>query len=287
MTADLDVSTPSILWLGDTDSRDASRVGAKAANLSAYFDRHDVPPGFVVPALPASWRTIPDGLSIEISDAYDALATRCGTEQPSVAVRSSALDEDGAGSSFAGQHATFLNVSGKAAVLDAVLRCLNSALSDEAAAYRRQNDLPLDDIRIAVLVQQLVPADVSAVVFSCNPVNGSLHEVMINANWGLGESIVGGTATPDTFIVDKDSADILEQVIARKTHRTVRDKSGTCEEKVEARLQTSPSLTDAEVRALTQLAISLEQSAGHPVDLECAIANGKIFLLQCRPVTTL
>lgn len=277
----------TVLWLGDSDSRDASLVGAKAANLSIYFDQHAVPPGFVVPALPANWTRLPEELRVGIASAYDALAQRCAIEQPCVAVRSSAIDEDGAGSSFAGQHDTYLNLKGKDAVLDAVVRCLNSALSAEAVAYRKQADLPLEDIRIAVLIQQLVAADVSAVVFSCNPVNGSNGEIMISSNWGLGESVVGGTATPDTFIVDKTSGDILERMIARKTRMTVRDSTGTHDAEIAVELQTSPSLTDPQIQELTKLALSLEAAAGHPVDIECAIAADKVYLLQCRPITTM
>jgi len=118
-----------------------------------------------------------------------------------VAVRSSALDEDGAGASFAGQHETYLNVVGAAAVAEAVARCWASVRSSRALEYRRRQGFPLDGARIAVLVQQLIPADVSSVVFSANPVTGSRDEVMINASWGLGESIVGGTVTPDTYVV--------------------------------------------------------------------------------------
>lgn len=282
-----DFLTDSILWLNAVECRDVGRVGAKAANLSAYFDRHTVPLGFVVPAVPAIWDRLPDALSAQVVVAYAALGRHCGVDAPSVAVRSSALDEDSVGTSFAGQHDTYLNIRGPDNVLDAILRCLKSALSGEAMAYRTQHSLPLEDIRIAVLVQHLVPAEVSAVVFSCNPVNGSYDEVMINANWGLGESIVGGSVTPDTFIVDKDSGEVMERLLSRKLHRTVRTHSATINEAVPMDLQDIPCLTDGEIDALTMLAMSLETSSGHPVDIECAIAGGQVYLLQCRPITTL
>jgi len=275
------------LWLGDSDSRDSSRVGAKAANLSAHYERHVVPPGFVVPAVPAAWTTLPDQLRSDIAEAYQRLADLCGTDQPYVAVRSSALDEDGAATSFAGQHDTYLNLRGSDAVMDAVIRCLNSALSVEALAYRKQAGLPDDDIRIAVLIQQLVPAESSAVVFSCNPVSGSQDEVMINSNWGLGESIVGGTATPDAFTVDKETGEILDRMISRKLLMTVRDHSGTHDVAVPPELQSRPSVTDAQIVSLAQLALALEGSMQHPVDIECAMAGGQVHLLQCRPITTL
>ena len=276
-----------ILWLDDARTRDTARVGAKAANLAAYFGSHNVPPGFVLPALPAAWTELPPMLVTQIAMAYEALAERCGMQEPCVAVRSSALDEDGPGSSFAGQHDTYLNIRGRDAVVDAVLRCVRSATSAEALSYRKEHSLQSDDVKIAVLVQQLVPSDVSAVVFSCNPVTGAHDEVMITSNWGLGESIVGGMVNPDTFVVAKDGCEILDRMISCKTHMTVRHASGTHEVEVAEERRESPSLTDAQIVAIAQLALSLEQATGHPVDVECAIASGSLYLLQCRPVTSL
>ena len=140
---------------------------------------------------------------------------------------------------------------------------------------------------MAVLVQQLVPSDVSAVVFSANPITGSRDEIMINANWGLGESIVGGTATPDMFIVHKEQMRIASREIARKTSMTVMTNGGTADAEVPAELQSKPSLTDDEIAEMAGLAISLEKMNGHAVDVECAIATNKLYLLQCRPITTL
>ena len=194
----------TIRWLGDDDCHHEAIVGGKAASLSRLASIHTVPHGFAIPALPAVSDSMPALLVPLIRHAYRALGERCGGMEPPVAVRSSAVDEDGMDASFAGQHDTYLNIRGAEAVVAAVLRCAQSAASYEALAYRQQRGLSVDDLRIAVLVQQLVPSEVSAVVFSANPVTGSRDEVMINSNWGLGESIVGGTATPDTFIVRKD-----------------------------------------------------------------------------------
>lgn len=140
-----------------------------------------------------------------LAAAYADLAQRCGVPRPSVAVRSSAVDEDGSLASFAGVYETRLNVVGVGAVAEAVVCCWNSARSDRALEYRRQQGQALEGIRLAVLVQQFIPSDVSAVVFSANPVTGNRHEVVINASWGLGESVVGGRVNPDTYVVRKDS----------------------------------------------------------------------------------
>ena len=134
-----------------------------------------------------------------VSDAYRSLAERCGVSEPGLAVRSSAVGEDGAAASFAGQYETFLNIAGAEDVMDAILRCWGSARSLCAVEYRRQRGLSPDEGRVAVLVQRLVAADVSGAVFGADPVTHGGGGVVINASWGLGESIVGGTVAPDTY----------------------------------------------------------------------------------------
>ena len=277
----------NVCWLGDDDCHHDAIVGGKAASLSRLASLHTVPHGFAIPALPAIQSSVPTALTPVITHAYRALGERCGASLPAVAVRSSALDEDGSDASFAGQHDTYLNIRGADAVLDAVQRCVRSAISSEALAYRHERGLPMVDVRIAVLVQQLVPSDVSAVVFSANPITGSRDEVMINSNWGLGESIVGGSVTPDTFVVDKQGLEVTWRDVARKDRMTVMTNTGTAEVDVPEELRTASSLDDDQVRAMTLLALKLESVVGHAVDIECAIAQNTLYLLQCRPITTL
>ena len=204
-----------------------------------------------------------------------------------VAVRSSAVDEDGAAASFAGQHETYLNIVGADAIIQAVVRCWESARSERALEYRRQQGLAVDRPQLAVLVQQLVAADVAAVAFSANPITGNRAEIMINASWGLGESIVGGTVTPDTFIVRKPDLAVIQHVIADKQRMTVSDPRGTHEVDVPRFLRKEASLTDEQVVELAKLALTLETTMEHPVDVEGAFAAGVLYLLQCRPITTL
>jgi pyruvate,water dikinase len=234
-------------------------------------------------AAPAS---LPPELYEELVRAYRGLGERCGLDAPSVAVRSSALDEDGAGASFAGQHDTYLNVVGAEAVAEAVVRCWTSVRSPRALEYRRRQGLALDGIRIAVLVQQLVPADVSAVMFSANPVTASRDEIMINASWGLGESIVGGTVTPDTYVVRKAGITIVSRQIAEKRQMTVTVPGGTREVDVPRFLRAQPTLKDDQVAEMARLGVTLERRMGHPVDVECAWHAGQLYVLQCRPITT-
>ena len=290
-----------ILWLGDPACMDARLVGGKAANLSRLAAEYRVPPGFCLSAVAydrveserlrageaaAGRETLLAALGPALGHAYRELARRCGQDEPSVAVRSSAIDEDGLGSSFAGQYETLLNVVGIDAVADAVLHCWASGQAAQVLAYRRRHGLEAEGGRMAVLVQQLVKADISAVVFSANPITGSREEVVINASWGLGESIVGGTVTPDTCTVRKANLAIISRQVAEKRRMTVRAPEGTREVDVPRLLRTEPALEDEQAKDMARLAAALEKQMGWAVDLECAYQDGELYLLQCRPVTT-
>lgn len=292
-----------ILWLGEPQTVDLSLVGGKVANLSRLAACHRVPPGFCITtaaydsfaeAQPAASlnghaaAAAPGSpLRTAIALAYRDLSARTGITDPSVAVRSSAVDEDSGGASFAGQHETYLNVVGDEAVLAAVERCWESARSERALAYRARQGLPRERVRIAVLVQQLVASDVSGVVFGANPVSGDTGEILINASWGLGESIVGGAVTPDTFVVRKSDLAILDRQIADKQRMTITSPQGTREVDVPRSMRRQPALKDAQIVEMAGLAAALESEMGYPADVECAFARGQLHLLQCRPITTL
>jgi pyruvate,water dikinase len=230
---------------------------------------------------------LPPALREPLIAAYQRLGMLCGTAQPCVAIRSSAVDEDGSSASFAGQHETYLNVSGEAAIAPAVVRCWESAFTGRAHAYRDRHGLAAATPQLAVLVQHLIPADVSAVVFSADPVSGSREEVLITASWGLGESIVGGTVTPDVYTVRKEDLLILSRRISDKLLMAVPAPGGTREVAVPRFLQRRSALDDTQVCAMARLALDLEVAMGRAVDLECAWKAGELFLLQCRPITTL
>src|SRR5512134_23427 len=248
----------SLLWLGDPKSFDAGLVGGKAANLSRLARLyHRVPDGFSVPVTVMD-EAHPFDLRDEIICAISDLMNCHRLPEFIAAVRSSAVDEDGATASFAGQHETYLNIVGADAIIQAVTRCWESARSEHALDYRRQQGLSVEHPQIAVLVQQLVAADVAAVVFSANPITGNHDEVMINASWGLGESIVGGTVTPDTFIVRKSDLTITSRTIADKQHMTVSTQGGTREVEVPRFLRTQASVHDEQVIEMAKLALTLE-----------------------------
>jgi len=277
----------NLLWLGDPKSFDPALVGGKAANLSRLARMyHRVPDGFSLPVTVMD-EAHPLDLRDEITAAISDLMACHSLSDFIAAVRSSAVDEDGATASFAGQHETYLNIVGADAIIQAVTRCWESARSERALEYRRQQGLSMERPQLAVLVQQLVASDVSAVVFSANPVTGSRDEIVINASWGLGESIVGGTVTPDTFIVRKLDLAVVQRVIAEKQRMTVSSPGGTREVDVPLFLRGQSSLAAEQVMEMVRLALTLETTMGHPVDIECAYAGGELYLLQCRPITTL
>jgi phosphoenolpyruvate synthase/pyruvate phosphate dikinase len=291
-----------VLWLGEPACHERARVGGKAATLSRLAAAYRVPPGFCLTTasyalaqaggltreeegsrLPA----LPVALYDALATAYRRLADRAGSETPAVAVRSSAVDEDGGMASYAGQHETSLNIVGVEAVADAVVHCWRSAQSPRARAYRRAQGRARDNVQVAVLVQQLIVAGSSAVLFSAHPVTGSRDEIVINASWGLGESIVGGTVTPDTYVVRKADLAVVARHIADKRRMTVAVPGGTREVDVPRVLRTHATLTEEQAVEIAHLGLALEATLGRPVDVECLYQAGRLHLLQCRPITTL
>jgi len=289
-----------IVWFDEVRSRDVALVGGKAASLSRLATHHRVPPGFCLttaayeawshaarPAHREASPPLPPEARAALDRAYAELGRRCGARAPCVAVRSSAVDEDGAETSFAGQHETYLNVVGADAVGEALVRCWSSARSGRAIAYRQNSGLQGRPVRLAVLVQQLVQADASAVVFSADPVSGRRDQALIDATFGLGESIVGGSVTPDAYRVDRRSGAVVERAIGSKEVMYVPVPGGTREVPVPKALRAQPALTDEQCAACAALATDLEAETGHPVDIECAFSGGRLYLLQCRPITRL
>jgi len=220
----------------------------------------------------------PPPVERSLDDALADVATRL--ERPLLAVRSSALDEDGTTASFAGVHETEL---GRRApeVPGAVRRCWLSLWSRPAIAYRARRGLAFDGAAMAVVVQALVPADVSAVVFTRHPVTGR-DDVLINAIRGLGEPMVSGLATPETIVVDR-SRRVIERVPGDRGDRLWVDDGD-----VVTRRDVDPAavLGDAAAIELAEISLDIEARFGAPVDIEAARADGRWVLLQARPITT-
>ncbi|MDE2704971.1 MAG: PEP/pyruvate-binding domain-containing protein, partial [Gemmatimonadota bacterium] len=235
----------------------------------------------------SSEASLPPDLYAEIEAAYAELGARCGTPELAVAIRSSAVAEDGAINSFAGQYQTLLNVVGLDAVAAAVVECVEAAYRPHAAAYRKRSGTNADEVNLAILVQEFIAADSSAVAFTANPVTNDASEIVINAYWGLGEGLVDGSSIPDTYTVDKRELRIKTRSVAKKERMCAAGSAGVIAIDVPEVKRSRPTLTDEQVGEVCRSAVDLEARMGWPVDLERAFKDGKLYLLQCRPVTTL
>lgn len=199
------------------------------------------------------------------------------------AVRSSSPEEDLEGSSFAGGYETILGVQ-VSKLEEAINRAFASCLDYRVAVYKQQNGFDVHTPKIAVIVQLQVAAEVAGVGFSLNPVTNNFDEAVINSNWGLGETVVAGLATPDTFAVNKITGEIVQRVLGKKESTIfLRDDGGT--ESCENLRRDEPSLTDEQIVSVTHLATEVERLYEKPMDIEWAISMGELFLLQARPIT--
>jgi pyruvate,water dikinase len=261
---------PNVIeWLGEADSGEPG-IGGKGASLDRLLRLgYRVPPGFCVTT--AAYRAGPGAaaqIDAELHTAIARLEERMGeTGAPAVrlAVRSSAIGEDGTAASFAGLHETELDVAPED-VPAAVRRCWASLGSAAALAYRARRGISDEDVAMAVVVQALVPADASAVVVTRHPVTGREDQLVITSARGLGDAMVSGTITPDTIVVDKGTGEVVELVPGEDAHRQAVD--------------------DDAIARLVDLSLAVERDFGRAVDIEAALAGTDWYLLQARPITT-
>ena len=231
---------------------------------------------------------IPEDISTMIIEAYNQLSIRVGEDDGAdVAIRSSATAEDLPEASFAGQQDTFLHVQGIDQVIEYVRKCWASLFEARAIFYREENDFEHSKVYIAVVVQQMVDSDKAGVMFTVNPSTGE-NVALIEGSWGLGESVVSGTVTPDNYVVNKDNNEILTVVVSDKKTMFANDEEGTSvqvpvpEEKRNERV-----LPDDELIELVEMGKRVQAHYGKPQDTEWAFHDGNLFLLQSRPITTL
>jgi phosphoenolpyruvate synthase/pyruvate phosphate dikinase len=256
-----------ILSLKDRAAQDSSVTGGKASALARLM---------------AAGFPVPDGVVI-IESGQIENELKAHLPAGRLAVRSSGFSEDSQSASFAGQYETVLGVQGLTETRAAIERCFASFSNDRSEAYRStRGDGPSGG---AVIVQRLIDAEAAGVAFTVDPMSGATDRVIIESNFGLGESVVGGHVTPDGFVVRKDSNEIIERRIANKKLRSVLDTNGTRLEDVPPELSTVPSLSDDAIREIAILASCVEQLYGLPVDIEWAWQGNRAHLLQARPVT--
>jgi rifampicin phosphotransferase len=255
---------PLLAAMSAVDVSDAATFDAASARIGELF----------------TGRPLPAPAAAAIAGAYASL----GDGVP-VAVRSSATVEDLPGMSAAGQHDTYLNVRGEAAVLDAVKRCWASLWSARAIGYRARRGVQPAEVNIAVVVQQLVLAEAAGVMFTVDPLDGAHDKVVISANWGLGESVVAGDVTPDVAVVDRPSGTLVRYQVGSKEIMTVADGTATRATATPPGLRSAAVLSPGQAGELARLGLAIEKLYDEPMDIEWALAAGELSVVQARPIT--
>ena len=314
------------VWFNEVTRKDIAIVGGKGANLGEMTNAQiPVPPGFIVTAdayfdfLDATGiteqirtllqpldtndstqlqdisakvkgvimnATMPDETAGAIRQAYTTMGGGL------VAVRSSATAEDLPEASFAGQQATFLNISGENEVVDAVHRCWASLFEPRAIFYREENGFEHFKVGIAVPVQRMVQSDSSGVMFTVEPTTSDRSKITIEAVFGLGEMIVSGDVTPDHYVVDKGTMQITHKEVKAQEWKLIKKEGGKGkEDNIKVDLtpeeQARQKITDEDIMTLARIGKGLEDHYQFPQDIEWAKENNEIFIVQTRPVTTI
>jgi phosphohistidine swiveling domain-containing protein len=231
----------------------------------------------------------PEQIVQMVSEAYLALRPQDSDGQSpmtSVAVRSSATTEDLPELSFAGQQDTYLNILGEAQLLKAVIDCWSSLWTARAIGYRERNAIPHEEVALAVIVQVMVPSEISGVLFTANPLTGLLSESVIDATFGLGEALVSGQLEPDHFVVDSLSGAIRSITLGGK-EISMRSKVGGGVESIREEAAGKRTLSDDQVRILVATGQQIQKDHGSPQDIEWSFSGGELFILQSRPITSL
>ncbi|MBN1234777.1 MAG: phosphoenolpyruvate synthase [Methanotrichaceae archaeon] len=316
----------AVVWLEEVGKNDLSVVGGKGASLGEMINIGvPVPGGFAVTAqafrdfinragiakelfealnvdvnqetqLHQAEKTakklimeakVPEDIENAIKSRYEEMCKREG-EQVFVAVRSSATAEDLPDASFAGQQETFLNMRGAEDVFNAVRKCWASLYGARAIFYRVEQGFEHDKVNLSAIVQKMVDSEKSGVMFSSQPSTGE-PLVVIEGAWGLGESVVSGSVSPDNFVVDRKTRNIVSKYIATKEIMIIRDPKTqkTVTVPVPAEKKDAIVLTDNEAIELSKYAEILEKHYGIPQDIEWGVEKNKIYILQSRPITTI
>jgi len=314
------MSASHVLSLQDVSTSPVSSVGRKAATLARLAgEGFPVPQFFVVPSAALgrhleangiAWpgpvdaaggrerlmrlgedlraAPMPPAVRGPVLEAYDGLCRN--SRHARVAVRSSGAEEDAVGASFAGQFTSVLDVTGHDALLAAVAACWSSYLSAKSLGYRAERGITFGaEPRLAVIVQVQVFSQKAGVLFTVHPLEPGGGTACIEANFGMGDSVAGGLATPDTVTVSRSGGEVVEAQIGTKRRMTSvsRESTGTGVHEVDGCRRSSPVLTDAQMRELLEIGLRIEQLLGGPQDIEWAYDAERLWILQARPITAL
>jgi pyruvate,water dikinase len=235
---------------------------------------------------------VPPEIDRAVRDAYSELNKQTRIAEAFVAVRSSATAEDLPDASFAGQQETYLNVKGADDLIDKTVKCWSSLFTPRAIFYRTEKGFQHDQVFISVGVQKMVNSRAAGVIFTLDPVTGETDKIVIEANWGLGESVVSGSVTPDHYVVDKKTLKVIEKSIVRKTVEYIRDPEtgNTVHANVPQERQEQSCLADKEILRLVELVKTIEEHYGKAQDIEFAVDRDSpfpqnVFIVQSRPET--
>ncbi len=317
----------NIVWSDNVDKTSIPQVGGKGANLGEMSKADlPVPESFIVTA-DAFWKfiketkikedifnilsgldvdddanlkrcsnrvrelftkvDIPLDLEVDVLNAYKELSEKAGKKEEFVAVRSSATAEDLPEASFAGQQETFLNVHTEKDLLAKVKKCWSSLYTPRAIFYREKQGFPHDKVALAVVVQRMVHSEVSGVMFTSDPITGE-PTLLIEAGYGLGEAIVGGEITPDTYYVAQEDFTVKNKIIQKQTWMYTKDKHGDpTKADVGADRQELQKLADNHIIEIAKLGKRIEDHYDQPMDVEWCVEANTVYIVQARPVTTI
>jgi len=316
-----------IYWFEELSKDSLSIAGGKGANLGEMSrSGFPIPPGFVVGAesyyeyiklhridkmiedllLPLDVNdtkklneasetlsnaiiagTVPKEMADLIIDAYNDLRKRTGADTEYVAVRSSATAEDLPTASFAGQQASFLNVFGEAELIDAVKKCWASLFTPRSIFYRVEQGFDHRKVKLAVVVQHMVQSEKAGVFFTVDPISQDVNKMTIEGAYGLGETVVSGSLTPDTYLINKKSLDIVDKKIAKQDWMLTKVGEKNVRASIKKDFQQMQKLSDVQIQELARIGRNIEKHYGWPQDIEWAIEGGKVYIVQSRPITTL
>jgi pyruvate,water dikinase len=233
---------------------------------------------------------VPEELRTDIEKHYHQIQESIEQKDLGYAVRSSATIEDREDISFAGQAATYLCIKGVSQIIDAIKRVWQSTFSPSALIYLKTKRIPLAQVKMAVVVQEMVQAKISGVMFTANVVNNKDSEILVNATWGWGEALVSGKVIPDTYVLEKNPLSIIQKNLGKKQMMCI-----PSDDQEEAILEETPkdkresfTLEQDKLFEIVQLGLRIENAMGNPQDIEwCIKPDGKPMILQTRPITTL
>ena len=232
--------------------------------------------------------SLPEILETEVIEKFKHLQEKTKNSELGFAVRSSATIEDRTDISFAGQAESFLCVNNQTDILESVNMVWQSAFSERAVVYLKTKEIPMKQVKMAVIIQEMIPADISGVMFTANVVDNSSEEMLINATWGLGDSLVSGKIVPDTYILTKNPLSVIQRVLGGKEFTSLPARNQPTISKTPTNKQSEFSLDEQTLFDIADVGMKVESGMESPQDIEwCIRPDGGLVILQSRPITTL